>query len=114
MRRRTRIARRKRTSRAAGRPARPRRYFAEVEVRYWFHPTDDLSGWHKTQSRETRMKHLREEIRERMRKHGWSRRRAKLSVARALLALSNVTRDPKTKMVARRDALDLFKQLKED
>lgn len=86
----------------------------QEEGRFWFNPQDDLSGWEKTQSSATRMHHIQEEINERMQERKMTRREAQLSVARALQALSNVTRDSATKRKARKDARILFEQLRKE
>jgi hypothetical protein len=64
-------------------------------ARKWFHPKGSLHGWHKDLPADVRRKRVLEG-------------RDPTSAGRALLALSNVSKDPKTKSVARADAHYFF------
>lgn len=59
----------------------------------WFHPTGTLSNWHKIES-------IQERRADAWKSHGGD----PLRIARALMALSNVTKDKETKRKAREDA----------
>lgn len=70
-------------------------------------PPYSLGGWKKTDSAETRR---RKAIASRP-KH-WTLNNRRLSAGRALIALSNVTRDRETREKARADARYFFSKLK--
>ncbi|MFQ5798462.1 MAG: hypothetical protein ACE5H0_07195 [Bacteroidota bacterium] len=76
----------------------------------WYKPKRKLAGWKSSQKKATRMQHLRTAQKQRGR--GKITRKSKVSTGRALQALSNVTKDKKTKQTARADAKTLFKQAK--
>jgi hypothetical protein len=63
------------------------------------------TGWHKNMSQEQR---LRASLASRPK--SWTLQRKRLSSARALIALSNVSTDSATRMKARADARLLFKE----
>ncbi|MBL7205964.1 MAG: hypothetical protein ISS36_00015 [Candidatus Aenigmarchaeota archaeon] len=67
-------------------------------------PPYTLGGWKKTQSAKTRRSKALSS-----RPKNWTMGKRKLSTARALLALSNVTKDAETKKKARADADYFFK-----
>ena len=60
--------------------------------------TTNLGGWHKNQPPETRRRHALES-----RPKNWPLARRRLSAARALQALANVTKDTATKRAAEAD-----------
>lgn len=64
-------------------------------------------GWKKTQSTSTRRSAALSS-----RPKSWSLDRRRLSAARALTALANVTKDKRTKELARRDAGYFYKLIK--
>ena len=64
-------------------------------------------GWKKTQSTETRRRKALES-----RPKNWSLKKRRLSAGRGLIALSNVTKDKRTKELARRDARYFFEKNK--
>jgi len=70
-------------------------------------PPYNLGGWKKTQPTQTRRRNALAS-----RPKNWTLRKRRLSAGRALLALANVTKDKRTKELARRDANYFFKLLK--
>lgn len=66
-----------------------------------------LGGWSKTQSQSVRVRRAMSS-----RPKTWTYKRRALSAARALQALSNVTRDKQTKVIAAKDAGYFFKKVK--
>lgn len=84
-----------------------------MKTKKWFKkavrkkPPYSLGGWKKTQSASTRRKKALSS-----RPKGWSLRNRYLSAGRALIALSNVTKDKPTKRIARVDAKYFFGKLK--
>lgn len=66
-------------------------------------PPYSLGGWHKTQSAKTRRRHALDS-----RPKNWTLDHKRLSAARALQALSNVTKDHQTKLKAGQDARYFF------
>ena len=70
-------------------------------------PPYNLGGWKKTQSARTRRR-----LAMSSRPKRWSKKRRILSSGRALIALSNVSKDKPTKIKARADAKYFFKRLK--
>lgn len=67
-------------------------------------PPYNLGGWSKSQSADTRRAHAIAS-----RPKNWSLHNRRLSAARALQALANVTRDKQTKKIARLDARYFFR-----
>lgn len=70
-------------------------------------PTKSLGGWKKSQSAATRRRHALES-----RPSNWSLHKRRLSAARALQALANVTKDRQTKIKAQRDANYFYRLIK--
>lgn len=64
-------------------------------------------GWGKRQKTSERRRNAISS-----RPKGWSLRRKRLSAGRALIALANVTKDRKTRELARKDAKHFFSLLK--
>jgi len=64
-------------------------------------------GWKKTQSTRTRRR-----VAIASRPKNWSIKKKRLSAGRALTALANVTKDKRTKKLARRDANYFYKLIK--
>lgn len=83
-----------------------------MKKRRWFRkavmkkPPYTLGGWKKSLPASTRRRKALSS-----RPKNWSLRRRRLSAGRALLALSNVTRDKVTRKKARRDAMYFFRKL---
>ena len=70
-------------------------------------PPYTLGGWSKNQSSITRRRNALNS-----RPKNWSLNKRRLSAGRALQALSNVTKDKRTKELAKRDANYFFRLLK--
>jgi hypothetical protein len=66
-----------------------------------------LGGWKKNQSPKVRRAHALSS-----RPKNWTLKKRFLSAGRALMALSNVTKDKATEMKARADAMYFFRKLK--
>jgi len=64
-------------------------------------------GWKKTQSTNTRRRNALSS-----RPKNWSLNKKRLSAGRALIALANVTKDKRTKELAKKDASYFFKKKK--
>ena len=82
-------------------------------VKKWFmkgvmkRSPNSLGGWKKTQSTTTRRRNALGS-----RPKNWNLKTRYLSTGRALLALSNVTKDKRTKQLAALDARHFFNKLK--
>ena len=70
-------------------------------------PPYSLGGWSKTQAKDIRRRHALNS-----RPKGWTLNHKRLSAARALMAIANVTKDKQTRIVAMRDARYFFKLAK--
>jgi len=81
----------------------PKKWFQEAVKK---RPPYNLGGWSKSQSPETRRR-----LALASRPSNWSLHKRRLSAARALQALANVTKDPATKRAAQADANYFFSLL---